>query len=257
MTRRWALGNGPGAHVAVAHDLMVPSTLLSLVSARLPVMLVLSIVVLPNVAIPPPTPTVSVSVVPFWPARTVPLAPEGEPPSPMPTLLACPGEPAPDAKAWFVVISSVALACFEPFFAPSSGLIVNVPESSTRMPPPKPMPLSPPSPPSPPSVSAAIAAGPDVAAVAAVAARGGKAAAAVTAEAAANLVTGEIDGHPGEGCGSCVVQSAAGAFIGRAARAARAGVREPSVAAGPATSPPLPANPLPAWPPPPPPPPRA
>ena len=83
--------NGTGVSVesyATAQVLKVPSTSGSLVEAWLPVMVVLSMVAVPMIAMPPPTPTVNVSTVPFWPVSTEPLAPEGDPPRPIPTLLA-------------------------------------------------------------------------------------------------------------------------------------------------------------------------
>ena len=96
------------------------------------------------------------------------------------------------------------------------------------MPPPSPIPLSPPLPPSPPRVLTAIAAGE---AVAAVAALGIPATAAGAAEAAADLVLGEVHGHSGEAGDSGVVQAAAGTFISRTAGRPRASITQPAVAA--------------------------
>ena len=49
----------------------MPSTSLSLVEAWLPVIVVLSTLAVPKVAMPPPTPTLNRSVAPGWPGMAV------------------------------------------------------------------------------------------------------------------------------------------------------------------------------------------
>src|ERR1700723_1881967 len=97
----------------------VPSTSLSLVEAKLALIVVLSMVAVPITATPPPTPTESGSTDPLVPAVRWPSPPVGVPPDPTLTLPAVPGVPADALKAWLPVITLVALACAEPFLVPS------------------------------------------------------------------------------------------------------------------------------------------
>ena len=55
----------------------LPSTLLSLVEAWLPVMFGLSTMAVPKVAMPPPTPTLDRPVTPAWPGMAEPVLAEG------------------------------------------------------------------------------------------------------------------------------------------------------------------------------------
>jgi hypothetical protein len=119
---------------------IVPSTSLSLVEAWLPVIVVLSALAVPKLATPPPMPTPNRPVAPGWPGVAVPL-PAAVTPPPAP---ACPPEAL---AAMLPAMKSVALACLEPFFAPSWGLVVRVPVVALKMPPPEPIPPSPPTPP--------------------------------------------------------------------------------------------------------------
>ena len=146
---RW---RGPFRSCAIAcvplfQGLNVPSTSLSFVDAVLPVMLVLSIVAVPMIAIPPPIPTPAGPAAPVDPGVCEAVGPLGVPEPPCPAVALPPSPPAPGevTVAVFAVIVSV------PFFLfPCLGLSVRVPVSATKIPPPWAIPPSPPVPPLPP-----------------------------------------------------------------------------------------------------------
>ena len=87
----------PGGATDGRQGVIVPSTSGSLVEAWLPVMVVLSMLAVPKLAMPPPTPALNRSVAPGWPGVATPLMPKGEfrlrpvapPPAPP-----CPPDPA-------------------------------------------------------------------------------------------------------------------------------------------------------------------
>ena len=148
----------PGRARGGRQDVIVPSTSLSLVEARLPVIVVLSALAVPKVATPPPMPDAEL-------AGRAGLARRGRAAQ---AAGAGRGAPAgarrpPEAlAAMLVVMTSVALACLEPFFAPSRGLMVRVPVVALKMPPPEPIPPAPPlaEPPPPKSVESPALPGP-------------------------------------------------------------------------------------------------
>ncbi len=210
---RRAGASAPRRAVIGHHDPMWPSTLLSLVEAWLPVMVVLSKSAVPKVPTPPPTPALNRSVAPGWPAMAAPLMPKGEFPPPAVAPPPAPACPPDAARALFVVMTSVAWACLDPFFAPSSGLSVRVPLVALKIPPPTPLAPSPLAPPAPP-----VAPPPSRPPVAAAACPAG------AAGAAGRLVGGERDGYPGEGGGRGVEQAAAVAIARGGAGAAGAAV---------------------------------
>ena len=105
------------------HAVNVPNTLLSLVVAVLPVMVVLSMTTVPPASrsSPPPIPVPESAVAPALPGWAMPAAPFGLPPAPAPATPAAPPAPPGPATAWLAVMMFVALDCLEPFFAPSLG----------------------------------------------------------------------------------------------------------------------------------------
>ena len=180
------------------HDPMWPSTLLSLVEAWLPVMVVLSKSAVPKVPTPPPTPALNRSVAPGWPALAAPLTPKGEFPPPAvapPPAPACP----PDAGQGVICRDDVhGVGLFGPLLRPQLGLeregaVGRVEDPAA-------------------AAAGALAAGAAGAAGCAAAfesARGRAACLAGAAGAAGRLVGGERDGYPGEGGGRRVEQAAA------------------------------------------------
>ncbi len=104
-----------------AYDENVPSTSGSAVVAVLPLIVVLSMTAVPMMAMPPPMPTLKVSTEPLLPGVALPEMPPGVPAAPSVALPARPALPAEPALAWLVVMTSVALACFDPFFAPAGA----------------------------------------------------------------------------------------------------------------------------------------